>query len=226
MKVGVFGTGIVGQTIAGKLLSLGHSVMIGTRDPAATLARAEKDMLGFPPFRDWHAQHPEAKLGTMAETAAFGELCFNVLNGQGAIAALESAGADKLAGKVLVDVTNPLDFSKGFPPSLFVSNTDSLGEQIQRALPRTRVVKTLNTVNAFVMVDPKLVAGEHTMFVAGNDADAKATVSGLLREGFGWSDLVDLGDITGARATEGYLLLWVRLFGSLKNGQFNIRVVR
>lgn len=227
MKIGVFGTGIVGQTISGKLAELGHDVMIGTRDPKATLARTEKDALGFPPFRDWHASHANVKLGTFAAVAAHGELFFNVLSGQGAVDGLRAAGEDALAGKVLVDVTNPLDFSKGFPPSLFVSNTDSLGEQIQRALPKTRVVKTLNTVNAFIMVDPRsLAGGEHTMFVAGNDESAKATVTGLLREGFGWKDVIDVGDITAARATEGFLPLWTRLYGVLGSAQFSIRVVR
>ncbi len=227
MKIGVFGTGIVGQTLAGKLSERGHDVVIGTRDPKVTLARAEKDSLGFPPFRDWHASHGEVRLATLAEAAKHGELCFNVLSGAGAISGLRAAGEEALAGKVLVDVTNPLDFSKGFPPSLLVCNTDSLGEQIQRALPRTKVVKTLNTVNAFLMVDPKsLAGGEHTMFVAGDDGDAKATVSNLLRESFGWTDLVDLGDLTNARATEAYVTLWARLYGALGIPQFNVRVVR
>ena len=227
MKIGVFGTGIVGQTLAGKLAELGHDVVIGTRDPKVTLARTEKDAMGFGPFRDWHATHDKVKLVTLGETAKHGELFFNVLNGQGAVEGLRAAGEDALAGKVLVDVTNPLDFSKGFPPSLLVCNTDSLGEQIQRALPQTKVVKTLNTVNAFIMVDPKsLAGGEHTMFLAGNDADAKATVGNLLREGFGWTDLVDLGDLTNARATEAYVTLWARLYGALGIPQFSIRVVR
>ena len=227
MKIGVFGTGIVGQTIAGKLAALGHEVQVGTRDPKATLARADKDALGFPPFRDWHAANPGVKLVTLAEAAKHGELYFNVLLGHGAVDGLRAAGEDALAGKVLVDVTNPLDFSKGFPPSLFVGVTDSLGEQIQRALPRTKVVKTLNTVNAFIMVDPKSLAGaDHTMFVAGNDAGAKATVTNLLREGFGWKDVLDVGDITAARATEGYVQLWGRLFGVVGGANFSVKVVR
>ncbi len=226
MKIGIFGTGIVGQTLSGKLSSLGHDVVIGTRDPAATLARTEKDALGFPAFRDWHATHAAVKLVTLAEAASHAELAVNVLNGASAVEGLR-AHEEALAGKVLVDVTNPLDFSKGFPPSLLVGNTDSLGEQIQRALPRSKVVKTLNTVNAFLMVDPKsLAGGEHTMFLAGNDADAKATVGGLLREGFGWTDLVDLGDLSNARATEAYVTLWARLYGALGVPQFNVRVVR
>lgn len=227
MKIGVFGTGMVGQTIAGKLAELGHEVMIGTRDPKATLARADKDAFGFPPFREWQASHPKVKLGTFAEAGAHGELFFNALSGRGALDGLRAAGEEALASKVLIDITNPLDFSNGFPPSLFVSNTDSLGEQIQRALPKTKVVKTLNTVNAFVMVDPQsLASGDHTMFVCGNDETAKATVTNLLREGFGWKDLVDLGDITSARATESLLPIWTRLYGTLKSGNFSFRLVR
>jgi predicted dinucleotide-binding enzyme len=126
---------------------------------------------------------------------------------------------------VLVDIANPLDFSQGMPPSLFVSDTDSLGERIQRRFPQARVVKALNTVNAYVMVDPKRVAGgDHTTFVSGNDADAKKEVLGLL-EAFGWSDVVDLGDITTARGTEMYLTLWLRIMGATQNPMFNIKVV-
>ena len=162
-----------------------------------------------------------------AEGEAYGEIVFNCTKGDASLSALALAGADKLRGKVLVDVSNPLDFSRGMPPSLFVANTDSLGEQIQRALPRTKVVKTLNTVNAFIMVDPKSLAGaDHTMFVAGNDAGAKATVTNLLREGFGWKDVLDVGDITAARATEGYVQLWGRLFGVVGGANFSVKVVR
>ena len=226
MKISLFGTGVVGQTIAAKLSGLGHDVMVGTREPAATLARAEKDALGFPPFRDWHAEHPAVRLGTFAEAAAHGELAFNVLSGQAAVATL-GASAEALAGKVLVDVSNPLDFSKGFPPTLSVCNTDSLGEQIQRALPRTHVVKSLNTVNAFLMVDPgQLAAGEHTMFVCGNHPEAKSKVTQILREWFGWKDVLDLGDITHARGTEMLLPLWTRLYAALQTPTFSIRVVR
>lgn len=226
MQIGILGTGVVGQTLAAKLASLGHSVMIGTRDVKATLARSEPDGMGNPPFRVWQEKNPGVKLGVMAEAAAFGSLIINVLSGKGAIEGLGLAGKS-LDGKILIDVTNPLDFSKGFPPSLFVGNTDSLGEQIQRAFPAAKVVKTLNTVNAWLMVDPsKLAGGDHTMFVCGNDAGAKAEVTTLLKQGFGWKDVLDLGDITNARATEGYLALWVRLYGTLKIPMFSVKVVR
>ena len=227
MKIGVFGTGMVGQALAGKLQSIGHDVMIGTRDPAATLAKREKDSQGNPPFHVWHAEHSAVKLGTLAEAARHGELFFNALNGQAAVSALQAAGEAALAGKILIDTTNPLDFSQGFPPSLFVCNTESLAERIQQALPKTKVVKSLNTVNAHLMVDPgQLQGGDHSIFVSGNDADAKAIVTRFLREGFGWKDVIDLGDLTSARGTEMYLPLWVRLWGSLKTPAFSIRVVR
>jgi hypothetical protein len=225
MKIAILGTGMVGQNIAAKLSSLKHEVTIGTRDPKATLARTEKDAMGNPPFKDWHAQNSGVKLATFAEAAAFGELAFAVLNGSGALAALRAA-KDGLAGKILIDVSNPLDFSKGFPPSLTVCNTDSLGEQIQKELPQTKCVKTLNTTNAMLMVNPGALAGaEHTMFVCGNDADAKAKVTTLLQS-FGWKDVIDLGDITNARGTEMILPIWVRLFGALKTPMFNFKVVR
>ena len=151
--------------------------------------------------------------------------CFLCTKGDGALAAA-AAAKEALAGKVLIDVSNPLDFSQGFPPHLFVSNTDSLGEQLQRALPQTHVVKALNTMACDVMVDPARIGGDSDVFVSGNDEAAKATVSGLLREQFGWKHVVDLGDITTARGTEAYLLLWTRLYGALKTADFSMRLVR
>jgi predicted dinucleotide-binding enzyme len=226
MKIGVIGTGSVGQTVAAKLAALDHGVVIGTRDPAATLARSEPDMRGNPPFKVWHERHAGVGLGTFAEAAAHGELVVNATSGEVSLDALRAAGADRLAGKVLIDIANPLDFSRGFPPSLSVCNTDSLGEQIQRAFPTARVVKTLNTVNAAIMVDPgQLAGGDHTMFVCGDDAVAKATVTALLAS-FGWRDVVDLGDITNARATEMILPIWVRLFSVTRSPSFNFKLVR
>jgi len=226
MNIGILGSGIVAKTIAGKLDALGHAVKLGTRDVRATLGRNEPDMAGGPPLRTWLESHPRVTLATQAEAAAHGELVINALSGQGALPGLRSV-ASQLAGKILIDVSNPLDFSKGMPPSLTVANTDSLGEQVQRELPDTRVVKTLNTVNAFLMVDPKqLAGGDHTMLVCGNDADAKAQVTRLLKDGFGWKDIVDVGDITNARGTEMYVVLWARLFGALQTPMFNIKLVR
>jgi 8-hydroxy-5-deazaflavin:NADPH oxidoreductase len=226
MNIAVLGTGIVGKTFAGKLDSLGHSVKIGTRDVKATLARNEPDMAGGPPLRTWLEANPRVSLVTQAEAAAHGEVIFNALSGQGAVEGLRST-EKQLAGKLLVDISNPLDFSRGMPPSLLVANTDSLGEQIQRALPNTKVVKTLNTVNCFVMVDPKQVAGgDHSMFLCGNDASAKAQVSTILTEWFGWKDVIDLGDLTNARGMEMWVPLWARLYGTLKTPMFGLKIVR
>lgn len=225
MRIAVLGTGSVGQAVAAKLADLGHEVMVGTRDVPVTMARTEPDIFGNPPFRQWRQQHPGIGVGTLAEAAAGAELVVNATNGGGSLAALETAGEQNLVGKVLVDIANPLDFSAGMPPSLLVSNTDSLGEQIQRRFPAAKVVKTLNTVNAYLMVEPgQLAGGDHTVFVSGNEADAKAQVTGLLKS-FGWSDVIDLGDISTARGTEMYVPLWLRTY-ALGSPMFNIKVVR
>jgi 8-hydroxy-5-deazaflavin:NADPH oxidoreductase len=225
VKIAVLGTGMVGRVLAAKLADVGHDVVVGTRDVGATLARTEPGPMGHPPYAEWQKDHANVRLVPYAEAGAHGEIVVNATSGGGSIAALEAAG--DLAGKVIVDVANPLDFSQGFPPTLSVCNTDSLGEQIQQAFPGARVVKTLNTVNASVMVEPSRVPGEHTVFVAGEDADAKETVKGLLRE-FGWSDrsIVDLGGIRAARGTEMYLPLWLTLMGVLGTADFNIAVLR
>jgi predicted dinucleotide-binding enzyme len=211
MKVGVLGSGMVGQAISARLAELGHDVMIGTRDPSKLGA--------------WHTNHPSIKIGSFADTARHGEIVVNATNGAGSLEALALAGKANLNGKVLVDISNPLDVSKGMPPTLFVTNTDSLAEQIQRAFPSVRVVKTLNTVTAAIMVNPRAVgSGDHTMFVCGNDSGAKETVIGLLRD-FGWMHITDLGDISGARGMEMYLPIWLRLWGALGSGMFNVKIV-
>lgn len=227
MKIGVFGTSVVGQAISGKLAELGHDVMVGTRDVAKTLAHTEPNPYGLPAFSVWQQQNPSVKLGAFADAARHGEVIINATNGTGSLAALDMAGAANLDGKVLIDIANPLDFSQGMPPSLSVCNTDSLGEQIQRSFPNVKVVKTLNTVTAFLMVNPGLIAGgDHTMFVCGNDAGAKAQVTEWLRSWFGWKDVIDLGDITGARGAEMYLPIWLRLWGALGTGLFNVKIVK
>ena len=225
MKIAVLGTGMVGQALAARLSGLGHDVTVGTRDPQATLARTEPDGMGNPPFPAWAAEHADVQLATFAAAAASAELVVNATGGFGALPALEQAGADNLAGKVLIDISNPLDFSNGFPPTLFVKDTDSLGEQIQRAFPQTRVVKTLNTLTAALMVNPKELGEESSVFVSGDDAAAKATVTELL-ESFGHSDVIDLGDISTARGTEMLLPVWLRLMGALGTGMFNFKIVR
>jgi len=226
MKIAVLGTGMVGRTIAGALAGLGHDVVIGTRDPQATLARAEPDMMGTAPFAQWHAENSEISLVPFADAAADAELIVNATNGSGSLAALAAVGTGNLAGKVIMDIANPLDFSQGMPPSLNLVNTNSLGEEIQRAFPQSRVVKTLNTMNASVMVDPARVAGgDHSVFVSGDDADAKAAVTEILK-GFGHRDVIDLGDITSARGSEMLLPIWLRLWGALGTGEFNFKIAR
>lgn len=192
----------MGTTIAGKLRELGHDVLIGSRS-------AGDDAVPF------------------ADAAAHGELVFNCTNGAASLDALNAAGAENLSGKVLVDVSNALDFSQGAPPIVGVSIDDSLGERIQRAFPEARVVKALNTMNTNVMVDPSVIAGEHDVFVSGNDEEAKARVVELL-ESFGWpaDRILDLGDITAARGQELYVAFWVRLMGPAGGPSFNIHVVR
>jgi predicted dinucleotide-binding enzyme len=215
MKIAVLGTGVVGATIASKLVSLAHQVRMGSRTAANERAVAWAKSAGA------RASH-----GTFADAVAFGEMVFNCTLGAATLDALRAAGAERLAGKPLVDVSNPLDFSRGMPPTLFVSNTDSLGERIQREFPQARVVKALNTVNCNVMVDPARVPGDHDAFVAGNDAAAKGAVTAILREGFGWRRVIDLGDISAARGMESYLLLWLRLWGALGTPDFNVGVAR
>lgn len=213
MKIGVFGSGMVGNAIGTKLVSLGHEVMMGSRT-----ADNEKGA-------EWVAKvGVGGSQGTFAETAKHGEILFNCTAGVASLKVLEAAGADNLNGKLLLDISNPLDFSNGFPPTLSVCNDDSLGEQIQRTYPEVRVVKTLNTVANSVMVDPSLVPGDHQMFVAGNDADAKARVVEILKGWFGWKEVLDLGDITVARGLEGYLPLWVRMWSALGTDRFNIKL--
>jgi predicted dinucleotide-binding enzyme len=214
MRIGVLGTGVVGQTIATKLIELGDEVTMGARDAANEKAAA------------WASNAGEgAHTGTFAEAAAFGELVVNATAGGVSLAALDAAGADNLTAKLLIDVSNSLDFSGGFPPALSVVNTDSVGEQIQAAYPEARVVKTLNTVTADIMGNPGLVPGDHVLFVSGNDPGAKAEATALLGR-FGWpaERVVDLGDITTARGTEMYVALWIRLMGPLGGPIFNIEL--
>ncbi|HEX4345638.1 MAG TPA: NAD(P)-binding domain-containing protein [Solirubrobacteraceae bacterium] len=214
MHIGVLGTGIVGRTLAQALVDCGHEVRMGARQAGNEQAVAWAEQAG-----------PLASEGSFADAAAIGELIFNATAGTASLEALRAAGAEQLAGKVLVDVANPLDASNGFPPTLSVCNDDSLGESIQRAFPDVRVVKTLNTVAAAVMVDPGLVPGTHTMLVCGDDAAAKDQARHLLEE-LGWPDssILDLGDITNARGMEMYVALWVRLYGTVGSAVFNVEV--
>ena len=226
MKIAVIGTGTVGRTVAAKLADLGHEVAVGTRDPQATLARTDTDAMGNPPFAVWQTEHPAVRLAPFADAAAQGELLINATGGGASLEALTQAGAENLAGKVLLDISNPLDFSQGFPPTLLVKDTDSLAEQIQRAFPDARVVKSLNTMTAAVMVEPGRVAGgDHSVFVSGNDDDAKKAVVDLLHS-FGHTDVIDLGDLSTARGAEMLLPVWLRLMGALGTPMFNFKIAR
>ncbi|QES48384.1 NADP oxidoreductase [Streptomyces venezuelae] len=225
MRYAVLGTGIVGRTLAGRLSGLGHEVVIGTRDPEATLARTEAGPMGTPPYATWQADHPGIRLAGFAEAARTGEALVNATAGLVSIAALTEAEAGRSDGKLLIDVANPLDFSHGFPPGLDPVDRDSLGELIQRTFPGLRVVKTLNTMNCAVMVDPSRVAGEHHVFLCGDDADAKKAVRELLHT-FGWPEggILDLGGIESARGTEMLLPMWLRLMGTLGHTDFNFHI--
>ena len=227
MNIGILGTGVVGQTLGAALAEKGHSVTIGTRDPAETMARETPKPPARVAFRDWQRANPSVQLATFADAARSADVVINATSGASAMSALESAGADALGDRILIDASNPLDFSKGMPPTLTVCNTDSLGEQLQKAFPRVRLVKALNTVTANLMVNPGAVnEGDHTLFVCGNDADAKATVKRWLGEWFGWRDILDLGDVTASRGMEMYLPIWLRMWGAVGSPMFNVKIVR
>jgi predicted dinucleotide-binding enzyme len=217
MKIAILGTGMVGNAIGTKLVQIGNQVLMGSRTAGSDAGK------------EWvKSTDGKGRIGTFADAAVFGEIIFDCTNGANSIAALRQAGAANIRGKILIQVSNPLDFSKGMPPSLTVCNTDSLGEQIQREFPEARVVKALNTMNCRVMVEPSLVPGDHNVLICGNDAAAKAEVTKQLGAWFGWKpgNVIDLGDITGSRGMEMFLPLWLRLFGMFGDATFNIQVVR
>jgi len=213
MKIGVLGTGATGQTIGSKLVELGHDVMLGSRDEANPRAVA------------WaHEEGHNALYGTFMNAAEFGEIIFNCTLGAASLDALQLAGARNLKGKILIDTANPFDRSTD-TWTLTVCNTDSLGEQIQRAFPDTKVIKTLNTVNTNVIVDPNKLIEKTAVFVSGNDIEAKSTVVRILKEWFGWREVIDLGDITTSRSVEMYMMLWHDLRKVIASKRFNIKIV-
>lgn len=229
MKIGIIGTGSVGQTLAAKLSELGHSVVIGTRDVERKLQENQPDQYGNAPFSEWLQAHRDISITSFEEAARHGDVIINASKGAATLDALRQAGAENLKGKVLIDVGNPLDASKGFPPTLVpeMSNTTSLGEQVQSAFPETRVVKALNTMWAGLMVNPAMIGGgDHSAFLCGNDGQAKQTVIHLLKE-MGWNEdnIIDLGDITSSRGTEAYLPFWLRIMNAKKTGAFNVKVI-
>jgi NADPH-dependent F420 reductase len=225
MKIAILGTGVVGRAQALRLSGLGHNVVIGTQDVHKTIANTDKDYMGNPPMSEFLRANPNLKLGTLAEAAALGDLIINCLRGDRSVNALKAL-AKEVSGKILIDVSNPLDFSHGMPASLTVCNTNSLGEQIQAVLPNTKVVKAFNAVNAAIQVDPtSLAGGDHDLYICGNDAEAKAKVEQIARS-YGWKNIIDLGDISNSRGVEMLLPMWMRLMGALKTPIFNFKVVK
>ena len=224
MNIAILGTGMVGRAIAGKLAEGRDTVAIGTRDPQALKGHPGSDRV--PPFTEWQSAHPAVTVATFFDAAAAGEIIVNATPGSVSIDVLRMAGPDNLDGKVLVDVSNPLDFSSGMPPTLFTASDDSLGERIQREFPAARVVKTLNTVNAAVMVAPRRLAdGDNHAFVSGNDPEGKRVVTELLQNRFGWRHVIDLGDITTARGAEMLMPMWLRLMATFGTAEFAWKVV-
>jgi 8-hydroxy-5-deazaflavin:NADPH oxidoreductase len=210
----MLGTGMVGNRLGTKLVELGYEVSMGSRtaDNPAAVEWVKKAGRG--------ASH-----GTFEEAARLGEIVFLCVKGEVALDVIKLAKPENFKGKTVIDVTNPLDFSRGMPPSLLISNTNSLGEEVQKALPGALVVKTLNTVSNEVMVDPGITGGEPTMFMCGNDKGAKEQTMAILKQ-FGWKDIIDLGDISNARGTEMILPIWVRTWNALQNGNFAFKVLR
>ncbi len=223
MNIAVFGTGSVGQALANRLAELSHQVIIGTRNVENALAKTKPDGMGTPPVGEFLKTHTSISLHTFADAAKEASVIVLATMGHGAKDALSAAG--NLDGKIILDITNPLDFSAGGLPTLFASNDTSLGEQLQAAFPGAHFVKSLNTMYNGLMVNPRALGEDSTVFVSGNNADAKAVVTGILKE-FGWKDseILDLGDITTARGTESLLPIWLRVYSATKNGFFNFKV--
>ena len=227
MKIAILGTGMVGQTLAVALAAKGHEVMIGTRDVAKSLASTEPNGYGMPAFGVWHKEHAGIAVATFADAAQWGDLLINASNGGMSLAVLNLAKLNTVGNKVLIDLANDLDVSKGMPPISRSSDVagQGLAEQIQAKFPNLRVVK-LNTMTASVMVNPGLVTGgDCTVFMSGNDADAKKTVQGILQS-FGWKDIMDLGDITSSRAVEMLMPVWLRAWGVMGQTPFNFKIAR
>lgn len=224
MKIAVLGTGIVGQMVAGKLTELGHDVSMGTRDAHRTLKSSEANRMTGIVFNDWYSQHQNIQLLEFGTVAKDAEIVINATSGKVSLSVLRLVGENNLNGKVLIDIANPLDFSKGYA-SIDPVNDDSLAEQIQREFPKLKVVKTLNTMNASVMIHPGSIKGDHNVFLSGNDIDAKNTVSDILTS-FGWkrSSIIDLGEITSARGAEMLLPIWIQLYTKFGHPNFNFHI--
>jgi 8-hydroxy-5-deazaflavin:NADPH oxidoreductase len=215
MNIGILGTGNVGETIGSRLIELGHTVKMGSRTATNEKAAAWVSKAGA-----------SASAGTFADAASFGEIIFNCTKGIISHEVLQMAGSENINGKVVIDVSNPLDASNGGLPVLSISNTDSLGELLQRSFPDAHIVKALNTMWCGIMVNPRMLKGTHHTYICGNNTEAKQKTAGILQQ-FGWAEneIIDLGDITNARGTEGILPLWLRVYNATKNGAFNFGIV-
>jgi len=225
MRVGIFGTGVVGTTLGAALVRRGHEVMLGTRDVRRKME--EKAVDAQVSFHEWLSKNKKIRLGTFADAAVHGELLFNATAGHGSIEAMAKIRPADLRDKILIDVSNPLGPWTEGQLELFVANRDSLAEMIQRAHPGARVVKALNTVTAHLMVNPAgLAGGDHDIFVAGDDVPSRERVARFLRDEFGWKTVVDLGDLTAARGLEMMIMVWIKIWQVLGTGDFNFKVVR
>jgi 8-hydroxy-5-deazaflavin:NADPH oxidoreductase len=227
MNITILGTGSVGQALAGKLMSLGNDVTVGTRDVEVSLQRVEPDRMGNMGIGQFMVDNPGVNLVTFNDAInSDTDLIINALGGESILEVLGAIDPNLIDSKVMIDVANPLDFSNGFPPSLTICNTTSLGEQVQAQFLNLKVVKALNTVSNPVMINPTALSGNHNLFICGNDMDAKNIVGGVLIS-MGWnsSQIIDLGDITNSRGTEMFLPLWVRIFGKVQTPMFNIGIV-
>ena len=226
MKVGIFGTGEVGQTLASALVRKGHDVCVGTRDVEKKMkekASGEETVS----FREWLAKNKKVRLAAFADAAAHGDLLMNATAGHGSLEALSKAKPVDLRGKILIDIANALGPWGEGPVELFVVNNDSLAERIQRAHPGLHVVKALNTVTAHIMVNPAgLAGGDHDVFIAGDDPGSRDRVARFLRDEFGWRTVLDLGDLTAARALEMMIMVWAKILEALGTADFNFKIAR
>ena len=226
MKIGIIGSGMVGRAFALRLAELGHDVLVGTRNVSATLSRTEPDGKGIPAWQFWAREHPEVRLVSFSEAAQFAEIVINATEGAVSLHALKETGEENLKEKIILDLALPLSYAPGSTPRLAFANDDSLGEQIQRAFPEARVVKTLNTMSHTIMLNPSILPGSHNAFLSGESTEAKETIASLLKQ-FGWpaGDIVDLGGIETSRATEMYATLLFQISKVRGNYDFNIAVV-
>ena len=227
MNITVLGSGVVGQALASTFSQLGHQVFMATRDPEATSKRTEPNPQSGLSFSSWYAVNQNIELVPFTAVPKSTNLFINATGGVYSLDILRDVGAEALSEKIIMDVSNPLDFSGGWPPTLALCNTDSLAENIQRTYADCSVVKTLNTLNYQVMVAPDMVPGKHQVFVSGESVEAKETVTGLLGE-MGWSRdrVIDLGGIQTARGTEMMMPMWLGLMGVFGSPIMNFEIRR